>query len=61
MQAWRARLRRAFPDYTLLANAVLRALALEMPSIDLDGLRNVAMPQRRPAVPPPPPGPGNPA
>ena len=61
MQAWRARLRRAFPDYTLLANAVLRALALDMPSIDLDGLRNVAMPQRRPAVPPPPPGPGKPA
>src|SRR5499425_2811116 len=60
MQAWRARLRRAFPDYTLLANSVLRALALDMPSIDLDGLRNVAMPQRRPAVPPPP-DPGKPA
>ena len=60
MQAWRARLRRAFPDYTLLANSVLRALALDMPSIDLDGLRNVAMPQRRPAVPPPP-EPGKPA
>jgi 4-hydroxyphenylacetate 3-monooxygenase len=55
MQAWRARLRRAFPDYTLLANGVLRALALDMPSIDLDGLRDVAMPQRRPVVPPSPP------
>src|SRR5262244_2501156 len=60
MQAWRARLRRAFPDYTLLANTVLRALALDMPSINLDGLRTVAMPQRRPAVPPPP-EPGRPA
>src|ERR1044072_3987382 len=29
MPAWRARLRRAFPDYTALANGVLRALSLD--------------------------------
>jgi hypothetical protein len=45
----------------LLANSVLRALALDMPSIDLDGLRTVAMPQRRPVVPPSAPEPGKPA
>ena len=38
-------------------HGVLRALALDMPNIDLDGLRDVAMPQRRPVVPPSPPEP----
>ena len=52
MPAWRARLRRSFGRYTELANGVLRTLDLDMPVIDLDGLRNVAMPQRRPVVPP---------
>ena len=52
--AWRARLRRAFRDYNPLANGVLRALALDMPVIDLEHLRNVAMPQRRPVAPPKP-------
>ena len=37
--AWRARLRRAFPDYNALANGVLRALSLDMPTIDLESLR----------------------
>jgi 4-hydroxyphenylacetate 3-monooxygenase len=50
--AWRARLRRAFPDYNALANGVLRALSLDMPAIDLDGLRAIALPQRRPVAPP---------
>jgi 4-hydroxyphenylacetate 3-monooxygenase len=54
MPAWRARLRRSFRDYTRLANSVLRSLPLDMPAIDLDSLRNVAMPQRRPVVPPSP-------
>jgi 4-hydroxyphenylacetate 3-monooxygenase len=54
MPAWRARLRRVFPDYTALANGVLRALSLDMPTIDLDDLRNAALPMRRPVVPPPP-------
>ena len=50
--AWRARLRRAFPDYNALANGVLRALSLDMPAIDLDGLRAIGLPQRRPVTPP---------
>ena len=50
--AWRARLRRAFPDYNALANGVLRALSLDMPTIDLDSLRAAPLPQRRPVVPP---------
>jgi aromatic ring hydroxylase len=52
LQAWRARLRRAFTGYNELANGVLRALSLEMPPIDLDGLRSIALPQRRPVAPP---------
>ena len=53
MQAWRIRLRRSFSRYSELANGVLRTLELDMPAIDLDGLRDVAMPQRRLVVPPP--------
>ena len=52
MPAWRGRLRRAFSSYNDLANGVLRALDLEMPAIDLDSLRQVALPQRRPVTPP---------
>ena len=52
LPAWRARLRRAFPDYNALANGVLRALSLDMPAIDLESLRAIALPQRRPATPP---------
>jgi 4-hydroxyphenylacetate 3-monooxygenase len=55
LQAWRARLRRCFSGYNELANGVLRALSLDMPAIDLEHLRAVAMPQRRPVTPPPPP------
>src|SRR5262249_47305541 len=33
--AWRGRLRRSFSDYNALANAVLKALALDMPTIDI--------------------------
>lgn len=52
LMAWRGRLRRAFRDYNDLANGVLRALSLEMPAIDLDSLRQIALPQRRPVTPP---------
>jgi 4-hydroxyphenylacetate 3-monooxygenase len=52
LMAWRGRLRRAFTDYNELANGVLRALSLEMPAIDLDHLRQLALPQRRPVTPP---------
>jgi 4-hydroxyphenylacetate 3-monooxygenase len=55
MQAWRIRLRRSFSHYSELANGVLRTLDLDMPTVDLDGLRNVTMPQRRLVVPPPSP------
>jgi aromatic ring hydroxylase len=55
LPAWRARLRRCFSGYNELANGVLRALSLDMPAIDLEHLRAVAMPQRRPVTPPPPP------
>ena len=51
LQAWRARMRRHFSGYNELANGVLRALNLDMPAIDLEHLRAVAMPQRRPVTP----------
>jgi 4-hydroxyphenylacetate 3-monooxygenase len=53
LPAWRARMRRHFSGYNELANGVLRALNLDMPAIDLEHLRAVAMPQRRPVTPPP--------
>ena len=49
--AWRARLRRAFPDYNALANGVLQALSVDMPEIDLASLRALALPARRPVTP----------
>ena len=48
-----ARLRRSFSRYNELANGVLRGLSLDMPAIDLEHLRAIAMPQRRPVTPPP--------
>ncbi|HYB70676.1 MAG TPA: 4-hydroxyphenylacetate 3-hydroxylase N-terminal domain-containing protein [Candidatus Bathyarchaeia archaeon] len=45
--AWRARLRRAFTSYNELANGVVRALSLDMPTIDLESLRAAPLPQRR--------------
>jgi 4-hydroxyphenylacetate 3-monooxygenase len=53
LPAWRARLRRSFTRYNELANGVLRALDLDMPAIDLDGLRHPP-PQRRPVARPRP-------
>ena len=61
MQAWRVRLRRSFSRYSELANGVLRTLGLDMPAIDLDGLRNVAIPQRRLVDCRPPPYPPSPS
>jgi 4-hydroxyphenylacetate 3-monooxygenase len=55
LPAWRARLRRYFGSYNELANGVLAALSLEMPAIDLDSLRAMPMPQRRPVMPAPRP------
>jgi 4-hydroxyphenylacetate 3-monooxygenase len=57
--AWRGRLRRHF-SYNELANGVLRALSVDMPEIDLNGLRAIPLPARRPVAVPgnlsPPPG-----
>lgn len=52
LPAWRGRLRRAFTGYNELANGVLRALSLDMPTIDLDSLRAAPLPVRRPVTPP---------
>jgi len=49
--AWRSQARARFSRYNELANGVLKALELEMPPIDVSGLREVArMPRRQVAV-----------
>ena len=45
---WRHRLRRWFSDYNELANGVLKALDLDMPTLDLNGLRQMFLAPRRP-------------
>ena len=50
--AWRGRIRRYFGRYNELANAVLRTLSLDMPEIDLESIRAIPMPVRRPVTPP---------
>jgi 4-hydroxyphenylacetate 3-monooxygenase len=54
LPAWRARLRRSFTRYNELANGVLRAVNVDMPTIDLEGLRALPLPVRRQAAPPSP-------
>ena len=54
LPAWRSRLRRSFEGYNELANAVLRALNLDMPEIDLSSMREVPWAPRRSATPPAP-------
>ena len=49
---WRGRLRRSFDRYNELANGVLRALDLPMPSIDLSGIPGAPLAPRRPVTPP---------
>jgi hypothetical protein len=39
---WRSRHRMLFEDYNQLANGVLKALEIEMPQIDVSGLRGFA-------------------
>ena len=48
LTAWRARLRAWFGSYDELANGVHHFLGVELPHMDLDGLRNV--PNERPRV-----------
>jgi aromatic ring hydroxylase len=45
---WRNRLRRWFSDYNALANGVLQTLDLDMPTLDLNGLRQIFLAPRRP-------------
>ena len=45
---WRNRLRRWFSDYNALANGVLQVLDLDMPTLDLNGLRQMFLAPRRP-------------
>ncbi len=52
--AWRGRLRRGFPSYNELANAVLGALDLAMPEIDLGAIPAAPMVPRRVNVAPEP-------
>src|SRR5207249_11590461 len=57
--AWRGRLRRGFPSYNELANAVLRAISIPMPGIDVGVIPDAPLAPRRPNMaPPPPPKPG---
>jgi aromatic ring hydroxylase len=44
---WRGRLRRAFADYNELANAVLRAIDMPMPEIDVSGIGTAPLQPRR--------------
>ncbi len=51
--AWRSQARARFNDYNRLANGVLRAINIEMPTIDVDSLREVSrLAQRRQVTPP---------
>ena len=45
--AWRGRLRQYFSRYNDLANGVLRALSVEMPTLDFTDFRSVALTPRR--------------
>jgi hypothetical protein len=52
MPNWRGWLRRNFPDYNQLANAVTAMLGLAMPEIDLDNIPAMPIaPRRRTASP----------
>jgi aromatic ring hydroxylase len=55
--AWRGRLRQRFPSYNELANAVLRAIDIPMPEIDLGNIPAAPLAPRRnntvPVAPPP--------
>jgi 4-hydroxyphenylacetate 3-monooxygenase len=52
--AWRGRLRRLFPSYNELANAVLQAIAIPMPEIDVSAIPAAPLAPRRTNVVPAP-------
>jgi 4-hydroxyphenylacetate 3-monooxygenase len=49
---WRGRLRQRFPSYNELANAVLQAIDLPMPQIDVGGIPDAPLAPRRTNIPP---------
>jgi len=53
--AWRGRLRRGFPSYNELANAVLAAISIPMPEIDVGAIPAAPLAPRRPNMAPAPP------
>jgi 4-hydroxyphenylacetate 3-monooxygenase len=54
MPGWRAWLRRSFSDYNSLANAVLEAIEMSMPVVDVAGIGTAPVAPRRttPSLPP---------
>ncbi|MGE5272047.1 MAG: 4-hydroxyphenylacetate 3-hydroxylase N-terminal domain-containing protein [Thiohalocapsa sp.] len=52
MPGWRHWLRRSFRDYNALANAVLGAIDLPMPAVDVDMIRTAPVTSRRVTTPP---------
>jgi len=52
MPNWRGWLRQNFRDYNELANAVLGAIGLAMPQIDVGGIPAAPIARRRPVAPP---------
>jgi len=52
LQAWRARLRRDFDRYNELANAVLGAIDIDMPEVDVSNIRAAPFSPRRQVTPP---------
>ena len=54
MPNWRGWLRQNFRDYNELANAVLRAIDLPMPQIDVSNIPTAPIARRRPVTPPVP-------
>jgi 4-hydroxyphenylacetate 3-monooxygenase len=55
--AWRGRLRQRFPSYNDLANAVLRAIDMPMPEVDVSNIPAMPLAPRRPNLAPPAPPP----
>ena len=53
MPGWRAWLRRSFKDYNSLANAVLKAIDLAMPEIDVASIGTAPVAPRRTGPSPP--------
>ncbi len=53
MPNWRGWLRKNFADYNELANAVLGAIEMSMPEIDVSNIPAAPIARRRPAAPPP--------